>query len=62
MTFDRKEKNQYDVLSNIFQLVGACYVSPLPNAISKSPASKSNDFTSAYRSFSKKRFSIVIKP
>ena len=34
------EKSQYDVLINILQLVGAYYVWPLPNAISKSPATK----------------------
>ena len=46
--------NQYDVFDNILQLVGACYVSSRPNAVSKSPSSKLNESTSANRSFSKK--------
>ena len=56
MNFDRGGGgNQYDVSDNILQLVGACYVSSRPNAVSKSPACKLNESTSANRSFSKKK-------
>lgn len=57
-----QEKNQYHVSNDIFQIFGACYVSPVPSAISKSPATKLNDCTSAIWSFLKKIFAIVIKP
>ena len=50
-----QEKNQYHVSNDIFQIFGACYVSPVPSAISKSPATKLNDCTSAIWSFLKKR-------
>ena len=53
--------NQY-VSDNILQLVGACYVSSRPNAVSKSPANKLNESTSANPSFSNNRFAIIIKP
>ena len=63
MNFDLDgKKNQYDVSNDIFQIAGACYVSPLPNAISKPPVTKFNGSTSSNWSFLKKRFAIIIKP
>ena len=53
MNFGHEGKNQYDVSNNILQLVGACYVSPLPNAVSKSPGTKLNESTSSNWSFLK---------
>ena len=61
MNFDHNRK-KINVSNDIFQNVGTCYVSPLPNAICKSPATKLNDSTFTHRSFLKERFAIVIKP
>ena len=54
MNFDHNGK-KINVSNDIFQNVGACYVSPLPNAICKSPSTKLNDSTSTHWSFLKKK-------
>ena len=55
-------RGQYNVFDDILQLVSACYVSPLPNSISKSPKTKLNESTSANFSLPKKGFAIDMRP
>ena len=55
MNFDRNREKINTMFQRIsFKLLAHVYVSPLPNAISKSPATKLNDSTSTHRSFLKK--------